>query len=305
MLPARCNTIICQHNYFQRKYFQRKYCQHKYLTPSLKLNIFAIVKEMRSSLMLPLHTAQVSNVVKQLFQTQLFSTQISYNFFKAIYFCNCSGNEQLFDAHCTLHRFPTLQHNYFKRKYFQRKYLTASLKPNIFATVEEMSGPLILPAQVSNVATQSFVNTIILNANISNRIMVTRICFSQNRHFANTVLNNYHLQLFGKWAALWFSLECNATTSCQHNYISPLSQNGSIKDFSSSYDVFPHLTIEKKLLWGRILLKQIGKRMSESLRSWASVWVKMLAAQVFPAPDQMQISYQRHLYSMFILTGPP
>ena len=252
MLPARCNTIICQHNYFQRKYFQRKYCQHKYLTPSLKLNIFAIVKEMRSSLMLPLHTAQVSNVVKQLFQTQLFPTQISYNFFKAIYFCNCSGNEQLFDAHCTLHRFPTLQHNYFKRKYFQRKYLTASLKPNIFATVEEMSSslmlparcntiicqhnffstqifstqifptqifstqifavqyfqckyfqskyltislkpnifatveemsvPLIQPTQVSNVATQLFVDTIILNAKIFNRIMFNKIFFSFKTH---------------------------------------------------------------------------------------------------------------------------
>ena len=50
-----------------------------------------------------------------------------------------------------------------------------------------MSGPLILPAQVSNVATQSFVNTIILNANICNRIMFNRIIFSQNPHFATTV----------------------------------------------------------------------------------------------------------------------
>ena len=98
-------------------------------------------------------------------------------------------------AHCNT---IICQHNYFQHKYSKFKYLAASLKPNIFATVEEMSGPLILPAQVSNVATQSFVNTIILNANISNRIMANRICFSQNRHFANTVLNNYHLQLFGK-----------------------------------------------------------------------------------------------------------
>ena len=34
MLPAHCNTIICQHNFFQRKYFQRKYLQCKYLTIS-------------------------------------------------------------------------------------------------------------------------------------------------------------------------------------------------------------------------------------------------------------------------------
>ena len=46
------------------------------------------------------------------------------------------------------------QCKYFQCKYFQSKYLTISLKPNIFATVEEMSGPLILPAHCNTIICQ-------------------------------------------------------------------------------------------------------------------------------------------------------
>ena len=67
-----------------------------------------------------------ANIFSANFSTQIFLTQISYNIFKAIYFCNCWGNEHPFDPPCTRsQRRNTIicQHNYFEGKYFQQKYV--------------------------------------------------------------------------------------------------------------------------------------------------------------------------------------